>query len=409
VPNPTTYASARQYIGLAVETTAGTPVVPVVTVPVEKFDPHDVPTWLDDKALRGSMTEPHNRVQGVVHSEWDMSGPAYMDTLPYLLSNIFGDVVYSGTYTGSGTTTLSTGTAPGAVSVATVATIPSGTWIQIDTGTSSETRLTTGVSGVGPFTLTFTGGLNLAHLAAAVVKPITAPYSEAFAVNNTGNAQPSTLTITDYQGPTPTTGTRAYAGCCLSELNLTGNPESSTIMYTAKGLGWLSASAAAFVSAPSNKLPQPAWETQLGLAGTVGSAPVKTINDYAINIKRELKPYFTAQNSQNPWTIFRGKLTVTGKLNFVAADETPLTYQNSNTQPQLQIIVSNGLLTSNTLAVQFDIQNAAWTTSKISRGNPAVEYAVEFAAIATTTNAGWTGGYSPITVTTSNAVLPLTF
>jgi len=58
VANPTIYATPREYVGLAVETTQGTPVVPATTIPVTAFNPFDQPTWIDDTALRGSMTEP---------------------------------------------------------------------------------------------------------------------------------------------------------------------------------------------------------------------------------------------------------------------------------------------------------------------------------------------------------------
>lgn len=406
--NPTTYASARQYVGLAVETTQGTAVTPAVTVPVNTFSPQDMPTWLDDKALRGSMTEPYNRVQGVKHTEFDLAGPAYFDTLGYLLSNIFGDIVYSGTYTGSGTTTLAADAAAGATSISTNASISSSTLIQIGTGTLSEVRLTTGVSGVGPYSLTFATGLTYAHSSGATVKPITTPYAALFSTLNTGNGQPSTMTITDYQGPTASTGTRAYAGCCLSELNIKGNAESTTIEYDAKGMGWPSASAAAFTSAPSSSLPQAAWEIQAGIAGPAsGGTLVRTVGEFSLSLKRVLEIIYTGQNSQNPYVIFRGKLTSSGNFTFPAvADETPLTYLNSNTQPQTQLIISNGLSGANLLSLQIDHQATAWTTSQIDRSRASVGYNVSWDGIANTTNAGGSGGYSPVSVTLSNAITP---
>lgn len=408
--DPTLYASPRQFIGLARETVQGTAVVPVVTMPVNNFDPFDQPTWIDDAALRGSMTEPYNRVQGPIHTEWSMSGPAYFDTLPYLLANMMGDVVYSGTYTGSGTTTLAANSAVGATSISTAASISTSTLIQIGTGTAAEVRLTTGVSGGGPYSVTFATALVNAHTSGDTVKPITSPYSDAFSTLNTGTAQPTSLTITDWQGPTATVQARAYAGCCLSSLNLKGTPESTTVQMDASGLGWPSAAAASTPTAsPSAVKPQPAWEATVGLNGTIGSSQVKTVNDWEISLSRVLKPYYTAQNSQSPYFIQRGKVTASGKINVVAADETSLTYLLSNTQPQLQLLVSNGLSGANLLSIQFDILQAAYTTSKISRQNAAVEYSIEFQAIANTTNAGYSGGYSPILITTQNAVAPNTW
>jgi hypothetical protein len=402
VANPTTYASPRQYIGMAVEATQGTPVVPLITMPVANFDPYDQPTWIDDTGLRGAMTGPFNRVQGPNHSEFDMGGDAYFDTFGYLLSNIFGDVTYTGTYTGTGTTTLSLASVVGAVSISAVATIASGTLIQIDTGVNAEIRTTTGVSGPGPFVVTVPA-LSRPHAASVAVKPVTTPNQQLYGVLNSGNGQPSSLSITDFQGPTATTGTRVYAGCCLSELDVAGTMDSTAITYTAKGMGWPSASAAAFASAPSASLPQAAWESQVGLAGTVSGAPIKTVNDFTLSFQRVLQIYNTAQNSQNPYSIFRGVLNVSGTMNIVVADETYLTYLNSNTQPQLQLIISNGLSGSSLLSMQVDANQCAFTTSKLARGNPAVEAAVTFDFIANSTNTGFSGGFGPNTVTMQNA------
>ena len=406
MPNPTTYSSSRQYIGWAVETTQGTAIsAPTVTVPVEKFDPFDQPTWIDDKSLRGSMVELYGVVQGVKHTETDFSGPAYFDTFPYLLSNILGDIVYSGTYTGSGTTTLAAAAAVGATQVTTAASIASSTLIQIDTGTLSEVRLTTGVSGAGPYVLTFANPLVNAHAnTTTVVKPITTPYISTFSTLNSGQGQPSSLTLFDYQGPTASTGTRAYPGQCLSELTIKGTIESSGVDYTAKTMGWPSASATAFTSSPSTVTLQPSWETQVGLAGTVSGAPILTVNEYEVSIKRELEMIYTAQNSQNPYYIQRGKVTCSGRLNAVVNNETFLTYLNSNTQPQLQLIISNGLSGASLLSMQIDVNAAAFRDSKIQRGKAAVEYTANWDGISNTTNAGTSGGFSPISIVMQNAI-----
>ncbi len=404
--NPTTYASAKQFIGVAKETTQGTAVVPVATIPVDKFEPEDKFKWEDDKALRGSMVELYNRIQGPANIDFDMSGPLFFDTAGYLLNNLLGDDVESGTYTGSGTTTLSSPSVVGATSISTVASISATTVIQIDTGNLSEVRTGTSVSGAGPYTLNFTPGLSYAHLAAVTVQPITGPYTHQFAVLNSGNGQPGSLTITDFQGPTATTSARAYAGCCLSELTIKGNAESSLIEYDAKGSGWGPSAAAVSTptSSPSSVAPLAAWRFQLGLAGpATGGTLVKTVGDFEIAMKREIELIWTGQNSQSPYWIQRGKVTTTGKLNFVAvADETPLTYLLNNTQPQYQLIVSNGLAGTSLLSIQFDSQNAAWATSKIERSKAAVGYQVEFESVSNTTNAGGSGGFSPIMVTLKN-------
>ena len=410
--NPTTYASAKQFVGLAKEVTQGTAVTPTVTVPVEKFDPEDKITWLDDKAMRGSMTETYNRVQGPMHTEYDISGPAFFDSLGYLLNNVLGDDVESGTYTGSGTTTMSSSSAAGAPTISTAATIAASTVIQIDSANLSEVRTVSSVTGAGPFTLTLNNPLTYAHNTSTVVQPITSPFSHQFSVLNSGNGQPGSLTFTDYQGPTATVGARAYTGCCLSELTVKGNAESTLITYDGKGMGWPSAAAVSTpVSSPSTVQPFAAWRFQLGLAGpATGGTLVKTVGDFEVAIKRSLQIIYTGQNLATPYFIQRGKVTVTGKLGFTAAaDETPLTYLLANTQPQFQLLATNALAGASLLSLQFDSQTAAWTTSKIDRSKDTVGYAVEFEAIANTTNAGGSGGFSPMAVTLKNAVANNTY
>lgn len=330
MPNPTVFSSLRHFLALAKETVQGTAVPPTATVPVDKFDPEDKPVWLDDNALRGSLTGPYNRVEGVLHTEFAVSGPAFFDSLGYFLANIFGDVVDSGA---------------------------------------------------------------------------SAPFIHTFSTLNTGTGQPTSLTLTDWEGPTPTTFARYYSGACLSELSLKGNVASSVIEWDGKGMAWPSAAAAAEpTSAPSAIPPQAAWETKTGINGTVSGQPIKTITDWEVNIKRELEIIYTGSNTQNPYFIMRGKLTCSGKMSFVAADLTPLTYLLANTQPQLQIIVDNGVVGAGQLALQVDIKKDAFTTSKPNFSKSAVGYDVTWDAIANSTNAGASAGFSPISIVLTNGV-----
>jgi hypothetical protein len=330
VANPTLYSSYRHFIAVSKETVQGTPVAPTVTMPVDKFDPQDKPIFIEDNALRGSLTGPYNEVLGVSSSEFDVSGPAFFDTIGYLLANIFGDIT--------------------------------------ETGSS-------------------------------------APYLHKFSTLNTGTGQPSSLTITDWEGPTPTVFARYYPGACLSELNLKGTPASSVVEFDAKGTSWPSVAAAGQpTSSPSAIPPQAAWQTKVGLAGTVVGQQIKTVSDWEVDIKRELEVIYTGSNVQVPYFIMRGKLTVGGKLSIVAADLTPLTYMTANTQPQLQLIIDNGLVGAGQLALQIDIQQDAFTESKINFSKTAVGYDVTWNAVANTTNAGTSAGFSPASISLTNAI-----
>lgn len=335
---PTVYPTAKQFIGVAKETTPGTAVAMVATLPVEKFDPEDKVTYLVDKSMRGSMVNEYALIQGVKISDFSFSGPAYLDGIGYWLNNILGDLT------------------------------------------------TTGAS---------------------------APFSHAFSTLNSGTGQPGTLTITDWQGLPATNQARQFAGACLSELTLKGNAESELITYDAKGTGWASVIAGAIPTpAATSALPVASWRSLLGIGGPASGGTLDgTIGDWEIKISRVLKPYFTAQNSQNPFVIMRGEVSVSGKLNFTvpASEANALTPMLNNTQPQFQWTISNGGAGATLLTLQVDCQAAAYDTSKIERGAEAVGYSSTFKGVANSTNAGASGGVSPIKITLQNALAAGTY
>lgn len=335
---PTTWPSDKQFIGVAKEVTPGTPVAMTFTQPVEKFDPEDKVTSLIDKSMRGSMAEEYALIQGVIQSEFSVSGPAYMDGLGFWLVNILGDIT------------------------------------------------TTGAS---------------------------APFSHAISLLNSGSAQPGTLTITDWQGPPAANLARQLTGCCVSELTIKGNAESELVTFDAKGMGWKSnIAAAAPTSAPTTALPLASWRSLLGIGGpATGGTLDSTIGAWEIKISRKLKPIFTGQNSQNPFIIQRGSVTVSGKLEFAApaVETNALLAYLSNTQPIFQWVIDNGLTLGAALGMTVDVQAAAYDTSKIERGNEAVGYSATFKALANTTNAGASGGYAPCKITLRNALPAATY
>ena len=77
--------------------------------------------------------------------------------------------------------------------------------------------------------------------------PVSSVYTHVASLLNTGTAQPPSHTLTDFQGLTATSGARSYAGSCLSELTLKGNPESTLLEMAIKGSSYWSN---AFPTAP---------------------------------------------------------------------------------------------------------------------------------------------------------------
>lgn len=408
-----TFASAKQAVLIAKESVQGTPVTAgAATIPIEKFEWEDKPVWLDDKAYRGSMVESYGRQEGVIKTDFSMSGPVFLDTLGFLLSNTLGDISYTGgTPTGPALGPLTVAATAGVTTVLalTAATgVVAGTVLQVDTAGLLENVT---VLSLASLNATLTAPVKFSHTTSAAVTAVVAPFNSAISTLNSGNGQPGSHTIQHSFGPPATSGTRVLAGACLSEVTLKWNAETSLLTYDAKGSAWPSTVAgSAPTPNPSAVTPVASWKGVLGIAGPAsGGTQVKTVMDGEFMIKRVLEPIFTTQNSQSPYIIQRGAVSATGKLAFVAIDETPFTTMIANTQPQLQVVLSNGLAGTSLASITINCTNAAYETSKPNFGKAAVAYDTTFYAVANTTDAGSSGGYSPIKVTLANAVAPYTY
>lgn len=239
----------------------------------------------------------------------------------------------------------------------------------------------------------------------------SAPFTHKFSLLNSGSGQPTTHTATQSWGITPTSGARQFAGMCVSEIGFKFNAESELLTYTAKAACWASNAAASAPTATfTSAKPLPSWQSVLGIAGPAsGGTQVLTVNEGEFNFKRAIKPYFTAQNSQNPYIIQRGGVSADWKLSFVTADESPLTYMLNNTQPQVQFILNNGLTLSNALVVQVDMAQAAFTESKPNFGEEAIKFDCTGSAVYNSTNIGSSGGLGPATVSLQNAIAASTY
>jgi hypothetical protein len=414
VTTPVVYPTGKQTVGIATEAFPGTAVAPAAWVPVTKFEWNDKPVWLKDMAGRGVMgNDAFAIIQGVEIGELTIEGPVYCDTIPYLVGNVLGDVTTTGT-TIAPTGTLSAPSIVGAVSVSSSVSIPTGTLIQIDVGNLAEIVTTSGVpSGAGPYAIPVPA-LAKPHAATVAITAIATPNVHAFSLMNSGggrgqgvlSAQPSTHTITQYYGPAATSGGRQFVNVVLTEIAFKWNAETELLLYTAKAIAWVSAIPATIPTATyTSAQPLASWRGLLGLAGPAsGGTQVVTAETGEYAIKRTAAAKFTAQGSQNPYSIPRGGVMADWKQTFIAADESPYLYMRNNTQPQHQFVLSNGLTGAAALGIQFDMQQAAFTEAKPNFGKEVVGFDAVGTAVFNATNIGYSGGLGPIKVTFTNAI-----
>lgn len=322
--------SVKSYLGVALETTKGTPVTATNFVPItlNSFKPVDVIAPLYDTGIRGSLVENYNYVQGRRNTTVDFGGPVFADTIGFWVAGVLGDVVTTGS---------------------------------------------------------------------------SAPYTHVISLKNTvgstSDAQPKALTITDFYGA----NTRQYPGCQITDFGLTFNAD-GMLEYTAKAMGWASATTTAPTPSFTSVLPTQVWTGTV----TIGGTTVGYLRTGTLDLSRKSEAIWGVSNTQNPYQVFLGSLTAKGKMTFVMQDDTELTRYITNTQPAITVNFSTGSGSTAT-EFQFTLSKGAYVTGAIDRSAEYVEVAVDIEGLGDTTDAGATGGYSPVKFTLQNAFPSGTF
>ena len=410
--------SSRSWLGIGREiggnglSNQGQPVLPTNTIPLDKssYEVEDMPHYLEDLAIRGSMSQRFADVLGVDDASFSFGGPIFGDVWPFFFDNVFGDLSSTGSSPANGThISNSGGVAVGGTSV----TVPStagytnSSIVQIDSGAVSEVVILNAAGGTTATTLTFSNyPLRFAHGSAATVTTVTGPYTHTFNVLNStagyggaAGAQPPTHSLTDTTYLTPGVYGRTYPGACVGQLEVNGNAE-GLFMGKASGNTWLSAPASTTATNTTTfTVPLPNWRSTM----TIGTTATYDIGEYVLNLKRELAVYWTEQGSQSPFAIARGTLDCTGTMKFtVPSDETALNYMLNDTQPSVTIVATNGLASTAEIQYTLSINQAAFIKAKPVRSGVLVGYDTEWRSEANAVNAGGSGGLGQVTVTILN-------
>jgi hypothetical protein len=395
-----------QWWGFGRELVAGTIVSPTITMPLDKGAPDDKPTMIVDKGLRGSMAEDFGDVQGVEIAEFPLSGDVYLDSIGHLLYNLWGDYQSAGS-TPNSATTVAAASSAGATSftVGAIGSIVIGSVLQFGNatiGTAPTENLV--VSNVAGSVVTFaTTPLRFAHSTSAAVAIVTAPFTHTFSLLNSGNGQPPSHTVTYHNNLAGTFLARQYAYWCASAMDFKINSE-QLFQHDTKGTSVLGVIAGSNPTNTQTGLPAVAdWTFKVGIGGpATGGTLINNVEDAQINLARMLKPQFTLQGAQAPFVIARCGFSATGKLTFMAQDESPLVTLLNNTQQQLQIAMTQGSGPS-LLGCTFNFGVTAYEAATIATPD-VLTYDVNFRALANATNAGASGGLSPGNVVIQNAV-----
>lgn len=393
---------AETQLGIAIETTRGTPVNPAYWVPL--MGPKYVPDlkFLPDNSLRGSMVETYDEVPSLRMDTHGWDSYPYLDSFGIFLRAILGS---ADTVTAApSSTTLHSSASAGATTISTAATIAANSWIVIDSGVGvQETHYTTAVSGTTtPYTVTLAYPLVFAHSSSATVTGLT--QHQFSLLNNSASSgnQPPSCTLTDYSGET---NWRQLAAAQLDTLNISGAADSLPKVTTA----WMS-NAAITPSTPtasySTAEAPPGWTATLAIGGTQvagggsGGASTGVLVSYEWDFKRNVKPIAAITGTQAYFQFFAGPIVPSGKITVLDdSSATWLDVYESGATESIDFTLSD---VKSGYALNLHTTTAKFLKGSIDRSKEWVEVPLELIQLPSSNDA-LAGGVSPVIATVANA------
>lgn len=448
---PNIYPGVLSWLGLARELTVGTPLVPVITHPLEQgsFEPEDTPKFLKDNAIRGAMTDLFYETLGVESATFSFGGPNFLDSHGYFFDNVFGDMSTTCNTIITPSTIAAAGTAPVGATQFTLSAAPpagytAGTYLQIGTAITSNVGsyaneviqisstqssnivnfINTPLRFAHPSSINGTAitGSNIVNIASGTV------FTHRFAALNSPlgyggayGAQPPTHTFTDVTNivnvftsptlgtaPANTFGARMYPSAVLKSIDFSGNAEQILGLKMA-GDTWLSQVAGtAVTNTTTNSRPIPNWAATVTIAGNTVSSTgsYAGIGEFSVSFKRTTQVYWIVANTQVPYIIARGPLNMDGTIQWDPTNsETPLDLMLLNAQGPMSISLSNANIPNagTPFTLTFNANQVANIKSKIMRSKALIGYGNTFEGVANATDFGGSGGLGPGTITLVNA------
>ncbi len=393
------------------EATPGVAATAFTGIPAGPLTTDNMFTPLEDDNLRGSNVKVYDLQFGSRHAELTIpESPCYGDTIGIPLLSCLGDYYSTGTATTPVWTTsgaLSPGAGPIAVTTGTAAT--AGTFVQIDSTPNSEVvKVGTGSTATS-IVVDASTPIRFSHLSGVAVTTVTGPYTHYFSLLNmtssTGStsAQPPSYTFLHRNGI-------AGSGNFNADQYLYGHV--NELKFQAKKDGWFvwdgkvtsysrSFPSANYAPSFSTVTGLPTWKSTISLAG----AQVFNVTDLTIDLKRDLDIVPTADGVQDPYVIGMGPLVATFDVTWdVTADETVLNYLVNNTKPTFSWTISNGLTGTSEISFSIASQLSGFKKAPLAPVKNFYGWKASGDLIASTQNAGNSGGYSPLMCTLINQV-----
>ena len=382
------FATAQTTIGVALETTKGTPVAPVYWIPARepKYKPNLM--LIPDETLQGSMVQVYNLIRGLRDDQHGWESYTYLDSFPAFLAAELGshDTVTGG----PSATTLSSAATAGSSTIVTAGTISAGQWIVLGSFGAGNVETHQVLSVTGSYTVTLVLPLLYAHPTGAAVNGLTTHEFSLLNNSGTGN-QPPSMTITDYDGEE----WRQLGTAQIDELTIKGNA-TGLVTYECTFLADPSTTPSAPSPSFSNIQAPPGYTTAVQVAGVKSLQ----IEEWEFDFKRGTKPIPALTGTQQYYEYFAGPLACSGKMTVVESSGSPYLTQYLNGVQESFEFTLNDL--KNGFALDILATVAEFKTGALMRTKEWVEVELEFECIPSTTDAT-AGGVSPVLCTVANS------
>lgn len=299
-------ASQLSVVGLALEAAYGTGLAPTKFFPAKTHDYKPKVQRILDEGKRGVNAKDFGAYMGHKFAELSYGGDFYPDVPPYLLYGILG---------------------------------------------------TKSVTGVGPYTHTFTLGSTI----------------------------PSFTKYDDYVA-----NKRQMPGALVEEFTLRwGTTETTAIQWESRLKSHIGATASAATPSYGSLAPWLGWQSAL----TVGGAGNTKLLNGELTLRRTIEQIWPANNTQDPTQFIAGPLEVTGRINLYMDDDTDLDRVLNGTKPATQLVFTSG-----TNILTLIMTSCDWEENTIDRSGAYVRLDANLRGHYNATDAG------PIKATLQNSV-----
>jgi hypothetical protein len=214
------------------------------------------------------------------------------------------------------------------------------------------------------------------------------PWTHKTSLLNTGNGQPTSWTLSVVNGAE----CWQMAGAQQVSLDIETKVADSLAQLTPSWMGLPAVPTTAPTNTPTGKVPAPAWNTLL----TIGGTPTTQYSDIKLSLKRENEAVFAANQTQAPYVIFIGGLTVTFDFTAVyqgyAGSVSDLANYLTNSQPA--VVLQNNPAGDATHYAKWTHTKCAYDSASAQDNGKYMEVTASGEALLNATDAN-AGGLSP--------------